>query len=317
MSAWRITRGPRREQVIVARSSMARHDRARPRLPPGLAAGRALGPLRPLRRARRGRDRARPRRRRGGREALRRALPRPRRRARAGELAAALDELEALQEPPGRAGAYASLRFAADTAVPAHGALLQRVQERGSAVRNALVFFQLEWVALDDAARRRARSPTPPSPAAATCSRRCAATGRTCCRSRRSASSRSSRTPASAPSGGSSTRSSPRPRFRVHEGGETKELSEEETLSLLYDAERERRRAGAAALTRGAEAALARPRLRLQHAAAEQGQRGPAARATRIRWPRVTSRTRSTPRASRRCSRPANAPSRSCSATTG
>ena len=40
-------------------------------------------------------------------------------------------------------------------------------------------------------------------------------------------------------------------RFRVHCAGETKELSEEETLSLLYDAERERRRAGAAALSEG------------------------------------------------------------------
>src|SRR5512134_490900 len=54
------------------------------------------------------------------------------------ELAAALDELEALLEPPGRAGAYASLRFAADTADPANGKRLQRVQERGSAVQNAV-----------------------------------------------------------------------------------------------------------------------------------------------------------------------------------
>jgi oligoendopeptidase F len=40
-------------------------------------------------------------------------------------------------------------------------------------------------------------------------------------------------------------------RFRVHVGGEAEDLSEEETLSLLYDAERERRRAGAAALSEG------------------------------------------------------------------
>jgi oligoendopeptidase F len=69
----------------------------------------------------------------------------------AAALAAALDELEALLEPPGRAGAYAGLRFAADTSAPANGALLQRVQERGSTVRNAIVFFQLEWVAAADA----------------------------------------------------------------------------------------------------------------------------------------------------------------------
>ena len=40
-------------------------------------------------------------------------------------------------------------------------------------------------------------------------------------------------------------------RFSVREHGETRECSEEEVLSLLYDADRERRRAGAAALTEG------------------------------------------------------------------
>jgi oligoendopeptidase F len=69
----------------------------------------------------------------------------------AAELAAAMDALEALQEPATRAAAYAQLLFASDTAEPKHGALLQRVQERGTEVRNALVFFELEWVAVDDA----------------------------------------------------------------------------------------------------------------------------------------------------------------------
>ena len=78
----------------------------------------------------------------------------------AAELAAALDELEALEEPAHRAGAYAQLLFAADTATPRHGALLQRVQERASEIRNALVFFELEWVALDDAeAEKRLADP--------------------------------------------------------------------------------------------------------------------------------------------------------------
>jgi oligoendopeptidase F len=70
-------------------------------------------------------------------------------------LAAALDELEAFEEPAHRAGAYAQLLFAADTATPRHGALLQHVQERASEIRNALVFFELEWVALDDAAAEK------------------------------------------------------------------------------------------------------------------------------------------------------------------
>ena len=34
---------------------------------------------------------------------------------------------------------------------PAHGALLQRVEEKGTAIETALLFFHLEWAALDDA----------------------------------------------------------------------------------------------------------------------------------------------------------------------
>ena len=66
-------------------------------------------------------------------------------------LAAALEELERFEEPAHRAASYAQLLFAGDTAAPRHGALLQRVQERSSEIRNALVFFELEWVAVDDA----------------------------------------------------------------------------------------------------------------------------------------------------------------------
>jgi len=65
-------------------------------------------------------------------------------------LAAAMAELAALTELVGRAGSYAALRFSADTSDPAHGALLQRVQERGTAIETQLVFFELEWAALPD-----------------------------------------------------------------------------------------------------------------------------------------------------------------------
>ena len=73
----------------------------------------------------------------------------------AGELAAAVDELERIGEPVARAGSLAGLLFAADTSAPRHGALLQRVQERGSEIRNTLVFFELEWVGLDEAHAER------------------------------------------------------------------------------------------------------------------------------------------------------------------
>src|ERR687894_650298 len=65
-------------------------------------------------------------------------------------LAAAMTELAALQELVGRAGSYAMLRFATATADPERGALLQRVQERGTQIETALIFFELEWAALDD-----------------------------------------------------------------------------------------------------------------------------------------------------------------------
>jgi oligoendopeptidase F len=65
-------------------------------------------------------------------------------------LAAAVQELGDLSELVGRAGSYAMLRFAVDTAEPANGALLQRVQERGTAIETQLLFFDLEWAELSD-----------------------------------------------------------------------------------------------------------------------------------------------------------------------
>jgi oligoendopeptidase F len=69
----------------------------------------------------------------------------------AAALEAAMHELERINELIGRAGSYASLQFATDTADPARGALLQRVQERATAIETMLLFFELEWAALDDA----------------------------------------------------------------------------------------------------------------------------------------------------------------------
>jgi oligoendopeptidase F len=66
-------------------------------------------------------------------------------------LRAAMEELAALHELVGRAGSYASLRFAVDTTAPERGALLQYVQERGTEIQTRLLFFELEWAALDDA----------------------------------------------------------------------------------------------------------------------------------------------------------------------
>ena len=65
-------------------------------------------------------------------------------------LAAAMRELAEINELVGKAGSFASLRFATDTADSARGALLQLVQERATEIETKLLFFELEWAALDD-----------------------------------------------------------------------------------------------------------------------------------------------------------------------
>lgn len=65
-------------------------------------------------------------------------------------LAAAMEEVAAITELVHRAGAYAGLRFATDTADPERGALMARVQERGTAVETRMLFFELEWATLCD-----------------------------------------------------------------------------------------------------------------------------------------------------------------------
>jgi oligoendopeptidase F len=66
------------------------------------------------------------------------------------ELATAMHELETISELVGRAGNYAHLRFSVDTIDPANGALVARVNEKATAVETKLLFFELEWAALDD-----------------------------------------------------------------------------------------------------------------------------------------------------------------------
>ncbi|HEX4978818.1 MAG TPA: M3 family oligoendopeptidase [Acidimicrobiales bacterium] len=65
-------------------------------------------------------------------------------------LAAYLHGQATLEELIGRVGSYASLRFAVDTVDPRTGALMQKVQERATAISTKLIFFDLEWTALSD-----------------------------------------------------------------------------------------------------------------------------------------------------------------------
>ena len=72
------------------------------------------------------------------------------RRARRRGLAELMSELAVIGELAGRAGSYAGLRFAVDTADPATGALMARTEERGTAISNEILFFELEWAAVPD-----------------------------------------------------------------------------------------------------------------------------------------------------------------------
>jgi oligoendopeptidase F len=65
-------------------------------------------------------------------------------------LVAAMERLAEISELAGRAANFAHLRHAADTEDPANGALVQQVSERGTAIQTKLLFFELEWVELDD-----------------------------------------------------------------------------------------------------------------------------------------------------------------------
>jgi oligoendopeptidase F len=65
-------------------------------------------------------------------------------------LRGAMQELAGIGELAGKAGSYASLRFATDTADPARGAQLQKMQERLTEMETQLLFFDLEWAALQD-----------------------------------------------------------------------------------------------------------------------------------------------------------------------
>jgi oligoendopeptidase F len=68
----------------------------------------------------------------------------------AAELAMLMHELAVIGELAGRAGSYAGLRFAVDTADPAVGALMARTEEHGTAINNEILFVELEWAALSD-----------------------------------------------------------------------------------------------------------------------------------------------------------------------
>jgi oligoendopeptidase F len=63
-----------------------------------------------------------------------------------------LKELEAIYEALSRVGSYAGLLYAADTLRAEYQDLEQRVEQRSTEIRNLVLFFELEWLRVDDAA---------------------------------------------------------------------------------------------------------------------------------------------------------------------
>ena len=73
----------------------------------------------------------------------------------AATVVAAVADMEAILADAAKAGAYADLLHAADATPAEHGALVALTQERGSAIRQEVIFFELEWLAVDEAAAQR------------------------------------------------------------------------------------------------------------------------------------------------------------------
>ena len=65
-------------------------------------------------------------------------------------LAGYMNDLAEIYDLVGRAGSYAGLAFSADMSDEKRGALMQKVQERGTEIETTLLFFHLEWAKLSD-----------------------------------------------------------------------------------------------------------------------------------------------------------------------
>ena len=68
----------------------------------------------------------------------------------AGHLSAGIERMEDIFDRAGRVASYSGLLFAANTADPVIRDLEQKVEQRLTELRNLLLFFDLEWLALED-----------------------------------------------------------------------------------------------------------------------------------------------------------------------
>jgi oligoendopeptidase F len=162
----------------------------------------------------------------------------------------AVKELESISEGSGKLISYAYLVFAADTSNPSHGAFLQSIQEKTTEIRKHLMFFELEWIVLpDEIANRLIEDET------------LSHYRHFLQNERRYKPHRLSEPEEKILDEKANTGSRAfmrlfdevinNIRFEVKLDGNVKYLTEPETLALLYDSDRNKRRAGAKGLTRG------------------------------------------------------------------
>jgi oligoendopeptidase F len=162
----------------------------------------------------------------------------------------ALEELESISEKIGELLSYAYLEFAADTSNPKNGAFLQSVQEKSTEIRKHLIFFELEWIALPDEMadrliedevlsryrhflkqERRYKPHKLSEPEEKILDEKANTGSRAFMRLFDEAMNNI--------------------RFKVRLDGRTKNLTETETLALLYDPDRKKRKGAAKGLTKG------------------------------------------------------------------
>ncbi len=162
----------------------------------------------------------------------------------------AVEELESISEQTGKLISYAYLMFASDTSNPKHGAFLQHVQEKTTEIRKHLMFFELEWIALPDGIANRLLEDAALSHYSHFLQTE-----------RRYKPHKLSEPEEKILDEKANTGSRAfmrlfdevinNIRFKVNLDGRIKHLTEAETLALLYDTERNKRKAGATGLTKG------------------------------------------------------------------
>ncbi len=159
-------------------------------------------------------------------------------------------ELESISEGLGKLISYAYLVFAADTSNPRHGAFLQSVQEKTTEIRKNLMFFELEWIALPDEIANRLLADE------ALSRYRHFLENERRYKPHRLSEPEEKILDEKANTGSRAFRRLfdeviNNIRFEVKLGGKIKHLTEPETLALLYDPDRNKRRAAAKGLTKG------------------------------------------------------------------